>query len=620
MGFIDNLFKKHDSSTKEANNEKKEPVEEKAPTVSNEDTAREDAISIAYSNIMHEIAKSPIYRLYNLYARDTKQESKAPVIFLDLMLEETNKSGVFMSSLDKKSFLYRCLNDINKIYQGYEDEKTKAFESYKEGIIANAKKQAEEKGEDIDKAAADAVADISNPFLSYDSMVKCFTTDDDMVAYIIITPSISDGIAFSKELLNKSLADAKITTNIDEGKFETLVENPVYFKFIRLAKGTKAIDGKDGSVEDFFTRSKEIQLKENSQGQVDYKNLGTFSSITKDTVICNITKAIKGEPGITVKGKTLKAYNGKEPNIPKGEGTALTEDGLKLVATTDGYIEFDNGKFNVKQKMFIKGNVDSSTGNIVFNGDLEVKGDIVSGYTVDVTGNIKVFGVVEGAILKAGGDISLKSGVSGNRVAELTAGGIIKSLFLENCLVRSNGIYTESIIQSEVYSDTVIDCLRGKGAIIGGNINAREGVMANVIGTKSGKQTVISIGKSHSATNKQEELEQDLKSSKALFDKISKNVTFLESLPEIPKDKMELYQQLKEQEIIYAKKVEDETNELAEVIATRTHYDNCYLKAGILYEPTKLYIGHAQKNLPAGKAVCYKYSSDENDIVAAPYQ
>ncbi len=622
MGFISNLLKKKDTVKKEVEQEKKLSAEEqKKLDEQNEEKAREESISLAYSNMTETMANSPIYKLYCSYMEDKKEEKVSTVLFLDRMLEETNKSGVFMSVLDKKSFLYTCINNLNKIYKGHADEKNAAFENYREGILANARKQAEEKEEDVEAAIKKAEENLTNPFNSYDAMVQCFTTGDDMVAYCFLTPSVAQGQEFNKDLLKKTFEDAKINTNIDQEKYDSLVENPIYFKFIRIAKGTKPIDGVDGSVEDLYDRDSAPKFKENDKGQVDYKNLGTFSPIKKDDVICNVTKAVKGEDGVTVKGKILKAYNGKEPNIPKGEGTALSEDGLQLLATTDGYIAFEHGNFVVKQKMFINGNVDSSTGNIVFNGDVEIKGDVQSGYIVDVTGSIKVFGVVEGAVLKAGGDISLKSGVSGNGVAELTAGGVVKSLFLENCLVKSNGgIYTESIIQSDVYSDTIIDCLRGKGAIIGGNINAREGVAANIIGSKSGKLTIISLGKSHNASNKQETVEQDLEIAKQLYDRISKNVAFLESLPEIPEDKKPLYDQLKEQEIAYAKKVQEGTVELAEIIATRTHYDNCWLKSGVLYEPTKLFIGHAQKNLPSGSAVCYRYSSEEKDIVVSPYQ
>ncbi len=624
MGFISNLFKKNSTEKKPVEQEKEKELsaeEQKKIDEEDKERAREESISLAYSHMIDTMEKSPIYKLYCSYAEDSGQEKISTVLFLDKMLEETNKSGVFMSTLDKKSFLYTCINNLNKTYKGYADEKNAAFENYKEGIRANARKQAEEKGEDVDAAVKKATENLANPFNSYDAMVQCFTTDDDMVAYCFLTPRIAQGEEFNKDLIKKAFETSKINTNIDQEKYDSLVENPVYFKFIRIAKGIKPVDGVDGSIEALYDRDSAPKFKENDKGQVDYKNLGTFSPIKKDDVICKITKAVKGENGVTVKGKTLKAYNGKEPNIPKGEGTALSEDGLSLLATTDGYIAFEHGNFVVKQKMFINGNIDASTGNVIFNGDIEIKGDVQTGFTVDVTGNIKVFGVVEGAILKAGGDISLKSGVSGNGVAELTSGGVIKSLFLENCLVKSNGgIYTESIIQSEVYSDTIIDCLRGKGAIIGGSINAREGVDANVIGSKSGKLTTINLGKSHNATNKQEEVEQELEIAKQLYDRISKNVAFLESMPEIPNDKKQLYEQLKDQEIAYAKKVQEGTVELAEIIATRTHYDNCWLKSGVLYEPTKLFIGHAQKNLPFGNAVCYKYSSEEKDIVIAPYQ
>lgn len=624
MSLIKNFFKKQ-GSAKQADNDEKENITKSTPKKENakEKDPKElenEATNLAFYNMVSNVKNTALYKIYQLYCEEQSTEISEPNDFINEMFTEANTDGIFLSSEEKKSFLFHCLTALNKEYDTSYSEKEKAFENMKTGIVANARKHAAENNETEDEAEQKALIGLVNPFLVYDAAVKCFTTKDDMVAYCIITPKLSEGKPFTKEIFNKGLENGKITSNLDEKKTEALIENPKYFRFLRIAKGRPAVDGKDGSIEDLFERSKSIKLKENNQGQVDYKNLGTFSSIQKDDVICNITKAIAGEPGITVKGKVLKAYNGKEAEIPKGEGTALTEDGLALVAALDGYITYESGKFVVKAKMFIEGNVDSSTGNIIFNGDVEVKGDVTSGFTIDVTGNIKVFGVVEGAVLKAGGDISLKGGVSGNNTAKLISGGVVKSLFLENCEVKSTGgVFTESIIQSDIYSDTIIDCLRGKGTIIGGNVHAKEAVMANVIGSRAGKLTNIFIGKSHSSASKQEELEKNIQIEKESYEKISKNVTFLESLPEIPEGKEGLYQQLKEQQVAYAVKIKEDMEELEELTKKKNNFDSCIFKAGVVFEPARLQIGSAKKNLSAGQAMCYRFSSEEKDIIQAPY-
>ena len=629
MGFLNNLLKKHsapkDDKTEQQTDDSTEIKEEKGASDNKSESKtandeEQDSANVAYFSMVGNTQNTPLYRLYRMYCEKNNMEIMEPYDFIEDMFFETNSDGIFLTSVEKKSFLYNCLSELNKIYANYESEKDAAFNNFRNGIIANARKKAAENNEDEMDAELKAVENLDNPFQVYDALVNCYTTKDDMVSYCIITPNIGEGKPLSKEVFNSALEKNKITTNIDEEKTAELLESPKFFRFIRIAKGKKAVDGQDGFVEDLFSRNQSIKLKENQQGQVDYKNLGTFSPIKKNDVICKITKAVAGEPGITVKGKSLKAYNGKEAVIPRGEGTVLSDDGLSLLAGTDGFITFERGNFIVKQKMFVEGNVDSSTGNIVFNGDVEVKGDVNAGFTIDVTGNIKIFGVVEGAILKAGGDISLKGGVSGNNTAKLVAGGVVKSLFLENCEVQSNGgVFTESIIQSDIYSDTIVDCLMGKGAIIGGNIHAKEGIMANVIGSRAGKLTNCYIGKSHSATNKQEELEEMIKTEEESYDKISKNVVFLENLPSIPENKLPLYEQLKEQQLAYAQKIQEDKTALETLIKQRGNYDKCLFKTGVLYEPVKLQIGNAQKNLPAGNAVCYKYSAEEKDIVSAPY-
>ena len=47
-------------------------------------------------------------------------------------------------------------------------------------------------------------------------------------------------------------------------------------------------------------------------------------------------------------------------------------------------------------------------------GNLSVRGIVLSGFVVEVGGNVEVFGVVEAATIKAGGNIILRRGMTGN--------------------------------------------------------------------------------------------------------------------------------------------------------------------------------------------------------------
>ena len=89
----------------------------------------------------------------------------------------------------------------------------------------------------------------------------------------------------------------------------------------------------------------------------------------------------------------IPAKSGKSVPLPKGRNTEITEDGDTLIASMPGHVEFSGSTFQVKPVLDIDGDVDFSTGNIKFVGDVNIKGDVLSGFTVRSAGNIQVGGV-----------------------------------------------------------------------------------------------------------------------------------------------------------------------------------------------------------------------------------
>ncbi|MCD8491911.1 MAG: FapA family protein [Geovibrio sp.] len=57
--------------------------------------------------------------------------------------------------------------------------------------------------------------------------------------------------------------------------------------------------------------------------------------------------------------------------------------------------------------------MDYSTGNIVFNGVVHIRGDVLSGFSVKAEKDIMVEGIVQDATMVAGGSIVIKTGIKG---------------------------------------------------------------------------------------------------------------------------------------------------------------------------------------------------------------
>ena len=250
-------------------------------------------------------------------------------------------------------------------------------------------------------------------------------------------------------------------------------------------------------------------------GSVDYRNTKYFQMVKAGDKIADYIPATKGEPGYTIKGRTLNAKPGKEIPPLKGQGFYMTEDKREYFAKVDGKIEIKNRLLMIEKVLIIKGDVDLISGNVDFVGDVHVKGDVASGMVIKAKGQVVVSGHVGAAIIEAGEDIILKSGISGNDKAQLTAGGDIHGKFFESATIRTLGnLYANSILNSDIEVAGVIQTNGKYGTIIGGRVHATGGITASTVGSNAEIQTQLECGISESWLRDEQKLQETKKKTK----------------------------------------------------------------------------------------------------------
>lgn len=140
-------------------------------------------------------------------------------------------------------------------------------------------------------------------------------------------------------------------------------------------------------------------------------------------------------------------------------------------------------------------NVDLSTGNIEFEGSVQVRGNVSSNFEIRAGGNVIISGVVEGACIEAGGNIIIARGMNGMAKGNLRAGGDIVAKFLENATVSAGGyVNTESILHSNVTAATEIQVTGKRGFITGGHVRAGQRIEVKTLGATLGAPTVVEVG------------------------------------------------------------------------------------------------------------------------------
>lgn len=375
-----------------------------------------------------------------------------------------------------------------------------------------------------------------------DAQAVIFTIKNQLAAWLLIFPPVGQGSEISRDMLVRTLKENEVGYGVNEALLDQLPDiEDRYFHLFLAAEGIPPVHGKDGYVIDHFPRKKQHELSVNESGHVNYAELNLVNNADKGDVICQIVEPSAGVHGRTVFDKEITAKDGKKSTVPKGRNTELSEDGSTLIAAKPGHVEFDGRNFQVKPVMEIGKNVDYSTGNINFLGDIHIHGDVCSGFTVRAMGNITVDGVVEASTIEAGGDLIVVKGVKGNNQAVIKACGSIYTKYLESTIVCAmQKLHTDCIINCNVFSDGEIQVCSGRGIIIGGKIKAAGEVKANIVGSKSECITSVILGGHPSDDFEYESLVKEIQELELELDELEKQPDSPAKVRNIPMVRMKL--------------------------------------------------------------------------------
>jgi len=362
-----------------------------------------------------------------------------------------------------------------------------------------------------------------------DAKVIVAVSGDDMQATMTLTAPENGGEHVSEDMINAALNENRIERGVDWTAIRGMISPPVYGSEFVAASGKAPVDGRDGELKYLIELTRSLKPKVLDDGSVDYRELGIVYSVQKDQALIEKIPATDGVDGYTVRGGILKAVNGKDISILAGLNTRITEDRLKLVAVKAGHVEYVNERVCVYDVFNLNSDVSHETGNIKFDGGVLINGNVLKGYTVEVTGNITIKGGCEAANIIAGGNINVGEGVNGGK---LTAGGDIKCRYIQMCEARAGrNIYAGTIVNSNVQcgSSVIISGSR-RAAFMGGSCMAGESLQTMYIGSPSGKTRVVSrieVGIDPNVPIRIKEASAELVQIKKTIDDLDKILNFL---------------------------------------------------------------------------------------------
>lgn len=470
----------------------------------------------------------------------------------------------------------------------------------------------------LDEPTQTTATPVEVPYL--DASVEFILPTNRMVAFLCVLPPVGEGAPVDEPLILSCLEEKGIVYGINKELLDTIVSEQCYAVIYAIARGTPAVNGVNGTIMEHFSKKQEIHLVEDEKGSVDYKSLNIFQTAKAGDVICDIVSPTDGQDGFNIYGKLLKSLPGKMPSIPKGEHTSLNEDGSALISDIDGNLSFSGGVFNVTPQLTISKDVDGSTGNLDFPGDILIKGDVHKGFSVKASENIVICGMAEGASITAGKDIEIKKGMNGGGSGTLIAEGNVYSHFLEQTNVTAGGnVSSQAIVNCQIASGGSILALDGIGSIIAGSLTAYQSVEAKRIGNLSNVKTTIKIGHAVREAENEDSVSAELKKNQTILEKLSKNVVFLEQLPQIPSDKQELYKTLKQQKEIYESLVLNLSTKLTELSNKKFDYSCCHVRGDIIYGVTNVSLGYSRLTLHETTYKCNVYCTADGVLMLGTF-
>ena len=363
-----------------------------------------------------------------------------------------------------------------------------------------------------------------------DATATAMLSPDRMKGYISFTPPDNGRMMTFDEVID-FLSKNGIIYGINKTNIETIVKYPVFNEMICVAEGKPPVNGQNGKLEFHFDIKKDTKPTILEDGRVDFRELNLIESVNQGQKLCTIIPPVPGTPGKTVSGTDVPALEGKPVALPKGRNVSVSPDGMSLVANINGQVSYLEGKLNIFSTYEVKADVDNSTGNINFVGNVSIRGNVLSGFVVEAGGNVEVWGVVEGAVIKAGGDIILRRGMQGMGKGLLDSGGDIIARYIENSnIIARKNIKSEAIMHSNVKCGNKLELSGKKGLLVGGTCKVGKEIVAKVIGSYMATATDVEVGVDPTIRERYKSIKDEIVTMEADLRKAEQAITILKKL------------------------------------------------------------------------------------------
>jgi uncharacterized protein (DUF342 family) len=406
---------------------------------------------------------------------------KKPSLIGDMMV------AAGLMTVKQRDYILKLQNRVTSPNKKIEsDPKTVSAKQPLENPQKQSLKQPQEKKAQIKEAASvllepEIIAGGIKLQISRDFMAAFISKTDQFNPDILIM-EIKEAL-FEHDIVNGIVVDEMINGFIKSSGFKT--------QLFRVARGVKPISGQDAKLEFFFNTDYLKAGGLDAEGNIDFKQRGAVPHVEEGTVLAEKTPMVLACQGQNIYGDEVETQAGEDIALRFGKGAKLSEDGLKVLAEVRGYPKYSlSGIIFVHNEYTTAGDVDYETGHVDYDGNVNIKGCIKSGFKV--RGNdIKTI-ELDGGIVEAEGDVVVSGGINEGKIY---ARGNVFAKFIHNSeiICMGNVQVGKEIVDSTIESGG--SCAIENGKLISSEVAAKMGVSARHIGTEMAGPSLIKVGR-----------------------------------------------------------------------------------------------------------------------------
>ena len=239
-------------------------------------------------------------------------------------------------------------------------------------------------------------------------------TENKMKAYLTLTPNFGGKPVILNDI-QKILDDEEVSFGVVpiESIQEALKKG--HFEYFLVAQGIEPIPGVDTKFLSLIPPAPVRQPLVNSEGVVDYRELGHIVVVNKGDVLMQRSPSIDGKSGLNVLGEVVPPRGGLEilfSGDQRGIYVNPENNNQLLAAITGQPIIVPNGV--IVSPVLTVENVGLLTGNIRFDGSVVVLGNVSAGMKIYALEDITIGGEVLNSQIECNGNLTVEGGVIGN--------------------------------------------------------------------------------------------------------------------------------------------------------------------------------------------------------------